>query len=1223
MSFWSKIKAAAIPGNTLTPQVQPQLPLQQPAVNQQVTPPPVPAPLINQPTDDEEFEFDDEVVDPSQVGQGNAIITKRKLRGKAKMNEIQAPLDPIFTEIQKQFQQTPIYQQLESNDPRFSIALANFFQVPDGGGSKKWYNLLINHVSDFPAAAKYTNAVAVREWLRNPQATQEVGETLKAIVQKYPPEFAEAVQSTMGWRPSDQAQHGLSMNTKTKGKGGMEGELGDGIGGGVANRVQQRDEYDDSGAEDASFEKVNDEVAKFWSIGEKNKIIAPTPVENEQVACMKVMSRMRENSEHVMSSIQDDLLNLRSESDDPNEKSAPIYNNLQDANKVVEQSTLWPLFGLSDGAKFGDTAMTNWQEYLVEYKGMQPDRLQDALKQGLGPRLIENIAEDAEDPESPFMQFFSDKAKGYMQIAYDMQQTDNMLQVEDRFRPKPGDFESFKRMAKVAAACAMREYRYNKINQKGEKIDSSGTSLRRWAYLKTKTPAIVDKLQKALSAPAGVYTPFGEPGVSGNQKYLHRGVHLKDGQPVLGNDGKPELTFQIRNVNFNKNVPIRSDEDLRKYIEDDKNSQDTELTSYNWGEVAKLIDVSSYVPKMLDLIQEVDPTGLSKSPKTELLANRSPLSKELDGANEQYLQQNPQSKDRLSGYRKMLGTKLQEQLNARGVSSEQISKYILDNAIRKGSNISNYQTSQKFMQDILSGTPTRYSSSDFETMADVINTISNGHDPISVADIYSPYTFEYDRHNTNDCSTDLAAGAATSVATYGRYFIHRKRVQALRGFDKTNWSNKSLYYFLSMSNVHRNLATYDGNERATTKSDDKAGPTGEAAGIGIGLQEEMGHEHHIHNELYDPETGKDSKIINEEMSQEHRNRMKKVKPSDFYNYPSQSALLPTGPNQEMVYRDENGDIKRQKPTWDENFKRTQPGVKNREVKPTFLLDRAMDSFKNANPEFAELGAPEIMQKMKNEKIQELGKIVSLAPGYQELEQIIQSGDEETILNEAMSHMRDNDKYLHDAIKKIIKNDDPNAQKKNDDLATKRWNQLINNSGKDELGFATEYLSDAANSVKQSVERASSRIKEIQNLTPRMKAKLAPRNSSEEDKITFNQREQKRLKEELQLFVPMKYLRKMHLEDSRYQPMDFVKYDNLTQVAKIIELTIKTAMSIDRLSTIKKTLERFAMPAEFVDGMMNTIADEYDQQSVVLSRSPNVGGSGSPADKKRRRLWSLF
>jgi hypothetical protein len=541
------------------------------------------------------------------------------------------------------------------------------------------------------------------------------------------------------------------LNNETKGKGDGKGELGDLIGeDGVKNRIDQR--VDDEIKQDENYAPPDrEDFAKFWTTKAKDTIIAPMETDTEKMQIKDIYMALFNNAmpqvEEIMSQIKQD----------PN-----TYNTLPATHrdKALNESLRWGLSGINNES-LGDCAMTNWQEYLVKFKGQDPKvvaKITKAARDAEGQNdpksmaalraysdmldgIYEEVAsfEDGADPsQSTLMKFLQSKASEYMKFATDLHKSEQMLK-QIQFKPHSDDLITFEHMAQAAAGCALREYRYKNIYSKGEDRSGSGTAIRRYAYLKEKFPVIFQKIRDVIQGKQK-FVLFTDKNAN-VRKYFH-----------MGKDG----SFAVRTAVFDPQVTFPDEESLILHLSDPRNRVpgkpfDEPLNTMNWSTVSGMIDREEYMPKMLDRVQRTDVNGLKKqlsdvnfkpskkattpeqiAKEQEKFNKYNNLQNTLSEANANWLADPAANEtkpghpvpDRLRDYRIALGKHIQTVMAQHQVTPEMVIKAINDKKIRNGPRVSNPRSNQAWLQAILSGNPQPYSRSDFSTLAEGINLAS-------------------------------------------------------------------------------------------------------------------------------------------------------------------------------------------------------------------------------------------------------------------------------------------------------------------------------------------------------------------------------------------------------------------------------------------------------------------------------------------------------------------
>lgn len=1215
MSYWSLKQATGLPSDQVDPtKKQPVVPPQQP---QNAAPPvtaPAPAPTPA-PVD---------VNDPSQMG-GNDINFEKQVGNQGKIDQRQESITPFIGQALNDFKNNhpDIYTQYTQTDKRFNSGLGNFFISNKGAHAMAWYDwfareaqTLINDQSTGVNWGLFTTPQGIKQWLGNPERSQQIGQGIVWLVNNRPKSFAEAVKAFAPKAESQFGQFGLS-NDQQSGTSD-KGTLGDNF-----SDQSRQDQIDQSeGALNSGEIKPpnSGEVAEFWSKQTRSRIIAPEMSPQETTELKGIYGALTENASSTLADIMMDVT-------EHTYGGAKLSAVLPDFDKIQGQAMQWPLMGISDSEKLGDVALSNWQEYVVKHgvgqfddndqlvgrQKMTAQQVVEATQNGQIDDIMYALSLETAVPNSPLFDFMREKSKQFAETAYDIHNTEKMIGTPSEFRPKPGDFVSFNRMSKIAAACAFREWRYqtakNAVPAEGDdsNIDKGSTALNRWAYLSTKIPATVKKLQQAATGSPGTFVPFGvDKKDSGKQQFLHRG---KDG------------LLYIRHVEFNSDVPLRTKDDVNAYVADPRNGLDEPLTQFNWSKIAGMIDMSSYMPEFFRKTAQIDPNGLKKQPTAPDLERRGDLQKSWDEANKQWLEQNPNEKDHLAMYRKMRGQHIQQMLQ--GAAPEQIQQ-ILNERIYKGArgperagsgaNISDQAGGAQWLQSIMAGKEVPYSVTDFDALAWALTKLGK---PAQTSELFAPYSYEYDPNYREDHYA-MTAKFETAVGVFGRYLVHRKRVQQMRGFDKNTWSNKSMYYFLMMCNPHANYSKWD-KKPEKNKPEDKWDYHSDTKTVGAPLMDAMDGQF----SLYDLQR---NKVNSPDGAQDITNKIDQNVPrSDIYK-----GQRPSGYMGDEVRPTKADPLGRAVP--DESGKVNYDAT-SVEADPIELWKAYSDSFKNAHPELFQnspegVDTTQVMSLMKEEKVKELNE--SITKRQQDLAALAEPGDAQ---EKAVDHLADNDAHVQAFIndnQQALENDDPTALQEFIRVRDRRWAEMCRKNNKSPEEFAPLYLQRQQELSQASIEKLTNTLQTVENTQPMFIEDAPPKDGVKRPRF-MNPKVKDRFKQQLMMFVPLKYKRKMygepgHQTHKTFTPLDRIQPKNYTEVAKanVINLTMKTAVSLDRLSAIRSRLVALAMPTEFVDNVLESIGDEYERQFVVIARRED-GRRNAPAaaDQKRSRLWSLL
>lgn len=1238
MNYWSLSKVAQTTETDVKPPVLAPVQTPQPAVPQ------VP------PTDTVVQE------QPKPIAPQQQQKKPRAERMKTDLLELQHSIGPTISQIMKDFLPGgEHFRHSESfydrNPKGYQSALSSFFMRPGIGNILPWQKWLKDKSGEAmrgmlgidEQSINFSNTsspTAIRYYLaKNPTM---VGTALAAAVSARPQDFASAVNDEVGREANFQGQYQPSLQDETSTGGGVRGDLMGDKGFRDPNEYQSEDDV-----------PTRDDAASAMSRKERSKIIAPEVRPGEKQFSKDILDMIAVKRGGLVSKIYDDLGQV--------EHKNKSFGDLRSKDSVRTNAIMWPMMGISTfPEKAGEAdappvAISNWQEFLMKmgYPVEETSNSQFDFE-SMSEEFIYNFFDKDGHPGEELSAFFKEKATEYMTLAYEKQFAEELSQTPEEFKPKSHNFRAFDRMAKVSAACSHREWRAEKIKdqQMGRKDSARvGTAVRRYAFVSTKIPAILKKLNEVSKAKAGQYIPFGNEEKTGKKKFLHRYEN-----PTDKNDPK-NGSLLLREVQFHPEIPITNDSDLQSWIKE--NGKDTEITSFNWPSMARSIDRADYLPQMYDKIKKMDPSGLLRQKPIQ-----SPLSEQLlqkmQGTN------NSQPQNQIDSYRNARAEHLKRYIEQGGLDPKGLSQKIASRSpsvdrfdpnnpkkVRsRGPSSKNYgehigENPDLFISNILNGKPQKYNKSDFEALAWAMGELSNQQ--IKVEDIYAPHPTTYDIDNDDDWN-DINATVNTSVAAFGRYIIHRSRIQQLRGFSDTAWSPKSIGLFLSLCQPHTNYSEFNKNEAGKFDSDVKS--------IGAPLQDVIAPgKTSLHPNLMDHEglSGDGAERLDQ-----FDNLMSPVTRTDIYNSRG-NQLNPTNPGGLRVYHDvdENGKMIR-----DESGKPQNLREEITRANPEELWGHIQRSFQAAHPEMAvgqdksnpKFDSVAVLKKMKEEKLQELSELSSrTAKNHNTYSSILNRTPEGAqavadMLDKPMPQSGQEAQFIEQNFVHFVANEfadnDPKMNSQIDKGAdynktfVNRWKEVISKSGLSEEEYCLEYVSSRASKAKAATEALASRAKAIDGFIPQA-GKLP---SGEIQKI-------------ISTLVPMKYLRRKYDgpsytdEQGRVRwttPFDYVqqwdKQDNPTHVspgkrhpsvpanggmrqpvASIVELTVKTATSMDRLAAIRHKLERLAMPTEFIESMLDKLENDYVTNLTVLSRNEHDGryAKNSDTDQVRRRVWSLL
>lgn len=354
------------------------------------------------------------------------------------------------------------------------------------------------------------------------------------------------------------------------------------------------------------------------------------------------------------------------------------------------------------------------------------------------------------------------------------------LDLRDRLSqlaPGVGNLKTFQRVNKMVTHYFLRHYDY--MHRRG--LESSAKeSARRYALLKAKGDALLLKFQQLSESNEPIWLS-------------------KDTQLTRSPNSD---AFVIRK---RSKVPGTRQE---TWTEDIVQDDDFPL-------LQGIIANEEWVPRSIELMREKFPKDdvLKRDHDKRLEKNKrkDPQEQaklaELDAFTNQYREQNPDETDRLKGFRIFMGQKIRQLREQRGMTIEQLAQVI------KGPSKAGRPSGARISQDPIgmlerfeAGTAQRYGTADLEKLAEVLGftkeVVRQGKTVIE-GDPSPFYTRpdEYDPFSINDC-TDLHSQVGQSFRTYGGYLLHRKKESIRRGIRNDFFSQRMMYFYLSVMQVH-------------------------------------------------------------------------------------------------------------------------------------------------------------------------------------------------------------------------------------------------------------------------------------------------------------------------------------------------------------------------------------------------------------------------------------
>lgn len=240
----------------------------------------------------------------------------------------------------------------------------------------------------------------------------------------------------------------------------------------------------------------------------------------------------------------------------------------------------------------------------------------------------------------------------------------------------------------------------------------------------------------------------------------------------------------------------------------DREFRDEDITKLQWAARPQ-----QWVPKAMDLMLNKlkDPLMLRRRGKHDPDPNKLTG---IDRAVYDYLQENPHPVDRLKPWREAMGQRITALREQRGLSPEQLAniispqKAVKKQGRRKGSRISKEPLAM--IAKLEGGQPTQYDERDLEELAKALG--------VTIDQIYER-PLEYDRFSLNDIS-DLNVTVGTTFSSYGPFLLHRKKEAIRRGIRNDFFSQKTMYYYLSLMGVHW---LYSSKPKARGGADEEGG----------------------------------------------------------------------------------------------------------------------------------------------------------------------------------------------------------------------------------------------------------------------------------------------------------------------------------------------------------------------------------------------------------------